>query len=704
MPRRLLLFTLLSLGALGGAAPALAADALVTVHAPDPARDVPRLERLGLDVTEDIRPGAVDVIVSSAAQRRAITAAGYRYRVRTPDLDRADARARAADRAFAAQVGRSALPSGRTTYRRYEDVLDELGALAGTNPGLVRRFELPRRSVEGRPIVGVEISQDVHRVDDGKPAYVVVGVHHAREWPSAEVSVEFALDLVQRFRSGDTRVAELLRHERIFVVPIVNPDGFIVSRENLTSPNVLPTQRSSQGARKRKNCAPTSDAERGRPCTERLGVDLNRNYGAYWGGPGASTTPDDDTYRGPGPFSEPESQAVHEFSRRLHVTNVQTIHNIAALILRPPGFRSQGLAPDEARLKALGDAMALATGYSSEYGYQLYEVTGATEDWNYDAQGAFGYTIELGGTGGFQGPYETNVVEQYAGRPGTATEGKGVREALLLAAEQAADPQDHAILRGTAPAGRILRLRKDFKTTTSPVCRFDSSTVDQVPSILGVSDAPVTSCAAPDDPILFDDMLDTTLAVGDDGRFTWHINPSTRPFVGKRGGTEAWTLTCETADGRVLQQLRFVIGRNETGDIDLACAGGPQQVAVRRSDPSPRNVVFGRALRAPAGLRFVVGRVRTTQAILRRRRTVRVGVRVRGGALRNLEATLRDGDRQVVGGAAVRRLRGRRVLSVRLPRGGLPRGTYRLTASAVASNGAVVRRAARVTVVRRLRR
>ena len=45
-----------------------------------------------------------------------------------------------------------------------------------------------------------------------------------------------------------------------------------------------------------------------------------------------------------------------------------------------------GKAPDEDALKELGDAMADATGYTSQYGYQLYDTSGTTEDWNYAAQ------------------------------------------------------------------------------------------------------------------------------------------------------------------------------------------------------------------------------------------------------------------------------------------------------------------------------
>ena len=49
-------------------------------------------------------------------------------------------------------------------------------------------------------------------------------------------------------------------------------------------------------------------------------------------------------------------------------------------------------------MKALGDAMAAATGWTSELGYAtLGDITGATEDWNYFAQGTYGYTPEARG-------------------------------------------------------------------------------------------------------------------------------------------------------------------------------------------------------------------------------------------------------------------------------------------------------------------
>ena len=150
------------------------------------------------------------------------------------------------------------------------------------------------------------------------------------------------------------------------------------------------------------------------PCTLQYGVDNNRNYGNGWGGEGAGTDPITQSYRGPGPFSEPETQAVWEYSRARQVTNLITMHNVAALVLRPPGIATEGKAPDEPRMKEIGDAMADAAGYTSQYGWQLYDTSGTTDDYTYAAQGGYGYTIEIGPEGGdFHMPYKTGVVDQW---------------------------------------------------------------------------------------------------------------------------------------------------------------------------------------------------------------------------------------------------------------------------------------------------
>lgn len=680
---------------------AQATTSLLRVRLASPERDIPRIEALGLDVTHERGLRFADVLVEGPRDRARLVDAGYRWRIRVADLAAANARARRTDRAYARQAGRSSLPSGRTSYRRYDDYLRELDALVKERPGLVRAVTLPRRSVEGRPIVGVELSEAVSRSDDGKPVYVVIGGHHAREWPSSEVSMELATDLVRSF-GRDARVTALLRRERVVIIPVVNPDGFIVSRENQTSRSYAGA--SSQGSNRRKNCASTRAGEDGRPCTERSGVDLNRNYGAYWGGNGASTDPNSDTYRGPAPWSEPESDAVHRFSQRLQITNLQAIHSFAALVLRPPGFRALGLAPDERRLKELGDAIGRAAGYVSEYAYELYEVTGAAEDWNYVAQGTFGYNIELGGSGGFQGPYENNVVNQYLGAPFSPAAGKGVREGLLLAGEQAADPRDHAIIAGKAPPGRILRVRKDFKTTTSPVCPVETggdALTGQLPPALGGGPA-ASPCPQDLAPRLIDDFLETTTVVPQTGRFAWHVNPSTRPFVAKAGRTEAWRLTCESAAGVVLETQRLVVGRGQTATFaDLRCGGAAgvsglpasPEAAVSRTPLSSGTGPKPTSSAPPRGARLFISRLRGTSAErLAQGGRLSVGLRVKRATLKSLRVVVRDFDRQVVAQGRLARLgpEKRGVAVVRMPRSGLPRGVYKVEAQGVARTGAIL--------------
>ena len=54
---------------------------------------------------------------------------------------------------------------------------------------------------------------------------LAVGFTHAREWPSGEVAVEDALDLVaDRSRAAGRRAPAPVR---TVVVPVVNPDGFV---------------------------------------------------------------------------------------------------------------------------------------------------------------------------------------------------------------------------------------------------------------------------------------------------------------------------------------------------------------------------------------------------------------------------------------------------------------------------------------------
>ena len=405
--------------------------------------------------------------------------------------------------------------------------------LVRENPNLVKPITLPFKTWTGMSVGGIEITTNVH-ARDGKPVFLQMGAHHAREWP-------WAFELVNGYRAGNSRVRNLVANTRTIVIPIANPEGFNTSREageaagagsgrggpDETPNLVIPYEY------QRKNCRVNNtngeDPERGdcnqQPATglRQFGVDPNRNYGGFWGGDGAASdggTPPGDyaqDYRGNGPFSEPETQNIRWLVSRRHVTTLITNHTFSNLVLRPPGIQRQGPPLDEGIYKALGDSMAAENGYTSQPSYQLYDTTGGTEDWTYYATGGLGYTFEIG-PGNFHPPFADTVAE-YEGTTAAATAigGHGNREAYFKAQGNTADASKHSVLAGRAPSGAILRLKKTFQTLTSPVQDADGNVGE---------------------PISFTDTLDTTLAtVGN--TFEWHINPSTRPITGQAKGRPA---------------------------------------------------------------------------------------------------------------------------------------------------------------------
>ncbi|MEI5097860.1 M14 family zinc carboxypeptidase [Streptomyces sp. PmtG] len=330
--------------------------------------------------------------------------------------------------------------------------------------------------------------------------------------------MEWAHELVQGY-ALHRPARPLVARTRSVVVPVVSPDGFTVSREAAPKGD----QSRFDYELKRKNCgvrdAPPPYATgvcAANPAGRLRGTDPNRNYGGFWGGPGAGLTWNGDTYRGPEPFSEPEVRNVRALVSSRQVTHLTTLHTPAALVLRPPGLAGTRPPLDEPRYRALGEKVAARTGYPSRPSWQLYDNTGATEDWSYWATGGWGLTVELAG-GGFHGPYAEAVVAEYAGLPPSPGAGRGGnRGALLAVLKDTADPAAHATLTGRAPKGHVLRLRKTFRTPTSPVLQADGSTRP---------------------PLQVTDRLESVLRARG-GRFRWAVNPSTRPYVAGRYGRD----------------------------------------------------------------------------------------------------------------------------------------------------------------------
>ncbi|KGN39144.1 peptidase M14 [Knoellia subterranea KCTC 19937] len=489
---------------------------VVHVHAKTQA-ERSAVDALGLDTTEHADATGVDVVLHGRADVQKLRAAGHTWTVKIADLA-AEERANAAkDKAYAASTAESALPSGRTSYRHLADYTSEMADLAAKYPTKVKPLTLENTTVLGKPVNGIEITDGAANINDGKPVFLIMGAHHAREWPSAEHAMEFAYDLLE---SGDARNAGLLKGMRTIVVPVVNVDGFDISREAAPNGDFS----TFDYEMKRKNCSISTKAPAQYttgPCDDNLagrlrGTDPNRNYPGFWGGPGASFTWSSDTYRGDEPGGEPEVDNIRKLVSSRQVTALISNHTYSNLVLRPPSLASTGFSPDEVQYRALGADFAAHNDYANIPSFGLYDTSGSTEDWSYWNTGGYGFTFEIG-TEGFHPPFETGVVAEYAGLAPAAGAGKGGnREAYYRAAAATMDPTMHSTITGKAPANTTLTVSKSFTAATSEVLQPGGTTSPAITYI---------------------DNLASSLA-GNGGAFSWAVNPSTRPFVVGRYGRD----------------------------------------------------------------------------------------------------------------------------------------------------------------------
>ncbi len=533
------------------------------------AADRAALERTGLDTEAGTTPVSTDVVAYGASDRRRLEEAGLGYAPAPGGLGVVSRNELRADDDGAQGSGAAAdasLPSGRTDYRRIFDYEQEMKGLATAHPGLVRLFELPNQTFEGRPVLGLELG-DNPGAEEGEPVFLHMGLHHGREWPSGEITLEWAYELLDTAAAGDARALAILRDTKTLIVPVVNPDGFNISREagqlradfgiRDGNPNVsIPVQSAEfqrkncrlPGAGRIGDCGLATNSNRGP-----LGVDINRNYGGMWGGSGGGLRVSEEVYRGPGPFSEPETRNVRELFSTNQVIAASSNHTYSALILRPPLVTRPRLPFDEALMRRVGARMARATGYANTPGTSLYDSSGGMEGWSYFDTGSIDFTPELG-TPGFH-PAFTRVIGEWAGTTRRAKGRGGMRKAIYSLEQFTRRDSGHVVLSGTGPPGAQLLFRKTFKSRTLPVLHLH---------------------AKPSRPRKLPEHLATSVEIGADGTYEAHLNPSTRPIVAERKHgirKESWRVICVSPSGEKLGARPLYAKRGERLQLDVTADG-----------------------------------------------------------------------------------------------------------------------------------
>jgi len=272
-------------------------------------------------------------------------------------------------------------------FHDYEELVAELQTLQSANPDLVK-IHILGQTVEGRYIPALQINTTESERNAGqsnKPGILYVGMHHAREHLSSEVPLMFAQHLLKN--KGQPDIANLLASRDIWIVPMLNSDGL---------------EHDIDGGKYkmwRKN--------RRRNDNGKFGVDLNRNYGFEWGTGGSSSDPGNDTYKGPTPFSEPETTAIKDFiDARSNITSLLSFHTFSELVLYPWGHKYDSIDGDDlAVFEKMARTMAAWNGYKPQQSSDLYIASGDTTDWAYGAHGIFAFTFELSPTSMWEGGF-----------------------------------------------------------------------------------------------------------------------------------------------------------------------------------------------------------------------------------------------------------------------------------------------------------
>ncbi|GAB1867429.1 Carboxypeptidase D [Camponotus japonicus] len=116
-----------------------------------------------------------------------------------------------------------------TSYTRYDELQRLLHSLEQRYPRLARVFSIGK-SVEGRDLLVLEISENVGQRSLGEPMVKYVANMHGDEAVGRELLIILGQYLLDRYGKDD-RISRLVNQTDIYLMPSMNPDGFENSLE-----------------------------------------------------------------------------------------------------------------------------------------------------------------------------------------------------------------------------------------------------------------------------------------------------------------------------------------------------------------------------------------------------------------------------------------------------------------------------------------
>ncbi len=280
---------------------------------------------------------------------------------------------------------------------------DQMHQLASQYPGVTKLVRIGT-TLKGREILALKVTQGARGQRDGRrPAVLFSATQHAREWIATEIDRRLMYHYIEGWANDDPQIKKLLQSTELWFVPVMNPDGYQYSFdvERLWRKNLR--ENDTDGV-----------------TTINDGVDPNRNYPEHfkYDEEGSSKIFSSQTYRGPGPASERETQAIQFLSDRVGFEFNVNYHSNGRWLLYPEGWQVGSPTADDPIYFALSgnlDRPAIEgfhPGLSSDV---LYVTNGEANDFMHKRGGALAWTPELSPgcpTCGFVFPDDEALVQE----------------------------------------------------------------------------------------------------------------------------------------------------------------------------------------------------------------------------------------------------------------------------------------------------
>lgn len=264
------------------------------------------------------------------------------------------------------------------------DLERHLEKLQREYPEVIHLSEIGR-SIQGRSIWAVKLGR-------GKKEIMINASHHAREWMTTYLVMRqletYAMAYSLEENVGSYPVRKLLDRVSIWFVPMLNPDGVLLSQMGLAG---TANQEILQSILKMNEYSWDISGWK----ANARGVDLNRQYNINWHKLEKTAGPAAMDYKGRQPESEPETQAMVRFTKKHNFLTTVSYHSSGSVIFWHYKHKNKKLIT---RDYALAQELSELTGYELVPPDPKQVVGGGYKDWFISTYQRPSFTVEIGRT------------------------------------------------------------------------------------------------------------------------------------------------------------------------------------------------------------------------------------------------------------------------------------------------------------------